>query len=1070
MKLKKLGISAIIVAVAAAIFIPMMSTFAASLSGGIVKKAEVGDLKRCYSLEVLPQKIDDVTQIYNVSKIINDVGDVNLPNGTSLVGDTGVISCRKLIEELVDTKGVTTEQKTAALTKLGYKGTKGSAKTKCISITLVARGANNTNSNITAQTDGVCFEVDSKNKITSTKITSESRQNTIAIVDTSGESCSGSGTHFCMNILDSIEINNSNYNKSVSFSVGDSINSVASRMEEAIKSVGDINSGADGETKFTYKDQSITGGDSGGAAVSWTLDKTNPYSKVLGTNLYTLSDKEKQELYEYYLAKYGDFVCNDDDFNSSYSVLKVKIGKTETSFYFKWKSDAPQQFAAPTGKAWDGQTWVGRDDVFNYLNGKTLVGGDIRTCEESNGNPNNDDTKAGGWSTSKTDEEDGPCFNNGVGALGWILCPIIKLMRQAVETMYDDVITPFLEIDGDAFKTDSPAFTAWQTFQSFANILFVIFLLLVIFSQITGYGIDNYGIKRMLPKLIIAAILVNLSFVICQLAVDISNISGVAVNNLFNTMATNAMGDITVGTGKAAGATIISGAVGIGATTLAVTTWEIWLPMMILPLILGLIAMIVSILFIFVLLGARRAAAVILVVISPLAFIMYMLPNTKKLFDKWLNAFKAVLLVFPICGLLMGGGAFVGALLWKTSEGYFLGQLLAALMTVIPFFFIPRVLKGTMSAVGNIGNMISGVGGTIGRGLGTAAKGAVGNSNWYNNMQSGRKDILEERNRNREQERAQRIVDRLKSRQASGRTLTESQQLRMARALNTVERMKDENDFASRPELITSEAEAKRRQRRVSAREQEIIQSGSVDNMQAMRQQLTRAITGNDAIAIEAYQNVMSAKGEQGREAVHGAMEDAEAQMGVSLDPEARQAYASNIMNGKFANDYKNNSRSTFEYAKANAGDGTGGSMTSFAGAGVDSLTQQKMVDMDEAELIRYQQAAESAKRTMESSDASAEAKESAKATYNTITTMAQGALGNQRLSQGLKTSQRKVLEKIAGPSTNVLDVRGANNANRHTDAAMARAAEGTRNPVRNTPRTEGQDQYEDYVQGGGRS
>ena len=50
--------------------------------------------------------------------------------------------------------------------------------------------------------------------------------------------------------------------------------------------------------------------------------------------------------------------------------------------------------------------------------------------------------------------------------------------------------------------------------------------LAIIISQLTGFGISNYGIKKMLPRLIIAAILVNLSIYICQIAVDLSNILG----------------------------------------------------------------------------------------------------------------------------------------------------------------------------------------------------------------------------------------------------------------------------------------------------------------------------------------------------------------------------------------------------------------------------------------------------------------------------------------------------------------------------------------------------------------
>lgn len=329
-----------------------------------------------------------------------------------------------------------------------------------------------------------------------------------------------------------------------------------------------------------------------------------------------------------------------------------------------------------------------------------------------------------------TGENDGECFNHGTDALGHVICPVVKFMREAISTLYDYVIVPFLELDSEAFKMDSPAFTGWQTFQSVANIAFVIFLLVIIFSQITGVGIDNYGIKRMLPKLIIAAVLVNLSYIICQLAVDASNLIGFSLNNLFQGMANTVMespGTNVVGVSEqTTGGVIIAGALGIGGAATAIATAEFWLPSVLIAAIPGMIAIIFSILFMFVLLGARQAAAVILVVISPLAFVCYTLPNTKKLFDRWLSAFKAILLLFPICGLLMGGGAFAGALLWNVSDGYFLGQLLAALMTVIPFFFIPRVLKASLNAVGSIGNMISNAGNMLGRGAGNAIRNSDG--------------------------------------------------------------------------------------------------------------------------------------------------------------------------------------------------------------------------------------------------------------------------------------------------------------------------------------------------------
>ena len=58
------------------------------------------------------------------------------------------------------------------------------------------------------------------------------------------------------------------------------------------------------------------------------------------------------------------------------------------------------------------------------------------------------------------------------------------------------------------------------------NAVFAVIFLWVIFSQISNVGVSNYGIKKILPRLIIGALLVNLSFYLCQIAVDLSNILG----------------------------------------------------------------------------------------------------------------------------------------------------------------------------------------------------------------------------------------------------------------------------------------------------------------------------------------------------------------------------------------------------------------------------------------------------------------------------------------------------------------------------------------------------------------
>lgn len=312
---------------------------------------------------------------------------------------------------------------------------------------------------------------------------------------------------------------------------------------------------------------------------------------------------------------------------------------------------------------------------------------------------------------------DPTCASSGAaGSLGWIVCPILEWMSNAAEDIYNDYVKPSLQVQPTIFTGGGTGGTreAWETFRNFANVAFIIVLMVVIFSQLTGYGIDNYGIKKILPRLIVAAVLINLSFLICEICVDLSNIVGNGLQSLFDGLATS---------GNLRDYVEISGAQkqigGGGALTAVVLLAGIFgiigviaNPAILLTLLVSALGVLISILFLFVLLAGRKAAIVILTVIAPVAIILFMLPNTKKYFDKWLKLWGAMLLLYPICGLLVGGGNYVSRLLLEVGSGAdgVFEAFTAMIIGVLPIFFIPSVLKGSFAAMGNIGAKVSGFG------------------------------------------------------------------------------------------------------------------------------------------------------------------------------------------------------------------------------------------------------------------------------------------------------------------------------------------------------------------------
>lgn len=313
-------------------------------------------------------------------------------------------------------------------------------------------------------------------------------------------------------------------------------------------------------------------------------------------------------------------------------------------------------------------------------------------------------------------EDEDLCLSSGaVENLGWIICPVLNFATEVTQDMYSELVEPSLQTSPKLFQQqdgeNNDVYDAWSVFQGFANTIFIIFFLFVIFSQVTGVGIDNYGIKKIMPKLIITAILVNLSYIICIACVDVSNIIGNGIQAIFNGLASNLQISSSIGgvnIGESVGSSMIT-AVGIGVSVyVAYITAAIW----ILPLLLAVIGALISIVFLFVILAVREALIVLLIVISPIAFVCYLLPNTKKIFDKYIKISEVMLLIYPICGLMVAGGGYVSKLLLSVgaaNEGAFT-TFAAMIISIAPIFFIPKVVKSSFGALGSLGATLSGLG------------------------------------------------------------------------------------------------------------------------------------------------------------------------------------------------------------------------------------------------------------------------------------------------------------------------------------------------------------------------
>lgn len=301
-----------------------------------------------------------------------------------------------------------------------------------------------------------------------------------------------------------------------------------------------------------------------------------------------------------------------------------------------------------------------------------------------------------------------------VGYLDYFICPISEFLSEIADNLYG-LIESFLEIDSNTIfgAGDNGISSAFTKFLSIANIVLAIAFLLIIYSEATGNAIGSlsrYSVQKLLPRLIIFTILVNISFYLCAMAVDISNILGANLKGMFEGMGDATLAEANQGEGEAAGGwsgLVTSSMTGdlliIGSATASIAAIALGALSVVLPLLL--LALIVLIV-IWLILIIRQALVILLCVIAPVAIACALLPNTQKLFNKWKNAFIAMLIVYPAVSLIFGA-SYVASNILMTQDGATM-KIAAMACRVIPMAAVPFVIAGSFKSVGAAGAMLSG--------------------------------------------------------------------------------------------------------------------------------------------------------------------------------------------------------------------------------------------------------------------------------------------------------------------------------------------------------------------------
>jgi hypothetical protein len=299
--------------------------------------------------------------------------------------------------------------------------------------------------------------------------------------------------------------------------------------------------------------------------------------------------------------------------------------------------------------------------------------------------------------------------------LTFFICPVITILNGIVDSL-DGLITNMLDVNSDQIfggnsQTSEAYYKAWSSFRNISLGLMVLAGLVVLIAQALGLEIlDAYTIRKVLPRILIAAIGITLSWPLMKFAIDFTNTLGLGIRHLIYAPFSALGGKIdlhfthSIFSGGldnfffgASG--FVLGTVGFGAALLGTA--------LLIGVILSMAATAALAVFIaFMVLILRQVAIILLVLIAPVAIVSYILPNTSKLYNFWWDSFSKALLMFPLIAAFIATGRVFSAITLANNTDI-VSKMIGFIAYFAPYFLIPVTFRFAGGFVRQLGGFVN---------------------------------------------------------------------------------------------------------------------------------------------------------------------------------------------------------------------------------------------------------------------------------------------------------------------------------------------------------------------------
>ncbi len=327
---------------------------------------------------------------------------------------------------------------------------------------------------------------------------------------------------------------------------------------------------------------------------------------------------------------------------------------------------------------------VNHGNVLNYKQ-VAIEANDLEPAADPQAKNSEDISDDGKGVNERKKTQDKTKCREGSFNFGWAVCSGLDILTRAIDGMTSWIAnalkwTIIADTSNNAGKATKKT---WQDILAVANITLAIAFLwmLYMYALNSGNVLQAYDAKKLLSRLILVAVAMNLSYYICGALVDLSNIAGVGVYDLIMSQ---------IGMESEAWYSVVLGSVfslmkGIGIATIALFH-------------AGAIA--IAIMVILIAIMVRNVALLVLVIASPLAFACYLLPNTEKWFHKWFDWFFRLLLVFPMFTAAWAASRLVGYVIAGSEINAF--SIPATLTALAPPLMIVPIFQAAGGIMGSV--------------------------------------------------------------------------------------------------------------------------------------------------------------------------------------------------------------------------------------------------------------------------------------------------------------------------------------------------------------------------------